>query len=197
MDWAVSYIEELERKNLEGEIERSEEREKAAEVTADLKKERQEKPEIMGTNYLNTMEATDKIALFEQREKDLKFRELKAKQMQVKSKTYQDLFDAILSMGSKMDKAVRDMRNLTACKNTAQPAFDKWQKQYCEPIMRLVDVTQAVTPAVEKERDENRRKYAERIGVIRKREEQATEPLRRRQYELELLEDKNQHLLAE
>jgi hypothetical protein len=99
-------------------------------------------------------------------------------------------------MGSKMDKAVRDMRNLTARKNTAQPAFDKWRKQYCEPIMRLVDITQAVTPAVtpavERERDENRRKYAERIGVVRKREEQATELLRRRQYELELLEDKNQ-----
>jgi hypothetical protein len=61
------------------------------------------------------------------------------------------------------------------------------------PNTRLTEITQTV----ERERDDNRRKYIERITAVREREEQATELLRRRQYEVELLADERQFFSAE
>ena len=147
----------------------------------------------MRTGQYQINEATDTLASLAEREKDLKAGELRIKQIHVKSKTYQDLSNIVSDMGSKMEKSVRDMRNPSARKHTTQSASDKWQENYCVPNTRLTDITQTV----ERERDDNRQKYVERINAVREREEQTTELLQRRQYEVELLADERQLFSAE
>lgn len=89
-------------------------------------------------------------------EEDGKASVLRVKQIQEKLKKYKYLSDAVSSMSDKVEKAVRDMRNLAARKTTAQPAFEKWYRQYCEPSKALVDLVRQVEaePEAVQEREE-------------------------------------------
>ncbi|KAH9868706.1 hypothetical protein J1614_007778 [Plenodomus biglobosus] len=138
-------------------------------------------------------ESTRLLTLVEKRESELRQKEAKLKQTVSRSKTYRDLCNALTNIGTKYDNAARDMRNLTARRITAQPAFEKWEKQYCEPMtemMRLHD-------QVKLERDQGRQELARRETVLDEREDNIKELTRKAEAKLALLEKQQQHIAEE
>ena len=82
------------------------------------------------------------MTLVEKRKEDLKITKMRLKHLQAKSKTLQDIFDAVVAIDNKVQKANRDMRNLATRKSTPQWAFDTWERQYCEPSIGLVQLNE-------------------------------------------------------
>ncbi|CAO2657201.1 Nn.00g033270.m01.CDS01 [Neocucurbitaria sp. VM-36] len=196
VEWAGQYIDELEKKVVDGEITRAQDQKVAANVMAELQKKYELKlsNSHIGFNELTT-QAWEKNAreAFEQRKEDLKAAEVKAKRLQAESKTYQDLCDVVQSMSEKTGKAVREMRTLTAAKNRPQQAFDRWEKLYCEPNIGLVKLNQQV----KKDRDENRRQYVEQMRSLQGRVDRVSKLTIQKLVEVALIEEQRQALVKE
>ena len=155
------------------EIGRAEDRKRAADDLVELKQHNRRAVTDFGCATAEKKEyekrmmvAEDKLASLEQREEALKIAKLKLKHLQAKSKTFQDLSDAVVAMGTTVEKASRDMRNSAARKSTLQSAFEKWERQYCEPSIRLVQLNEQL----KQERDKNREEHAELNKTLQEQE---------------------------
>ncbi|KAF1841585.1 uncharacterized protein K460DRAFT_409044 [Cucurbitaria berberidis CBS 394.84] len=201
-EWAELYIEELERKMADGSIERALQRTRAADEMTTLHQEYKQKLHIAQTSSLATMEqeserrmqeANAKLTSLMKREKDPKVAEAKVRRMQAELKTYQDLSDAVEHMGDKIEKAVREMRTLTAGKSRPQQAFDRWEKLYCEPSIRVVDLNRQMR----KDRDKNQLEHIEKVKTLQGREEMVSKLTIQGVLEVALLEKQRQDFDAE
>jgi len=174
VDWAESHIQGLEKKIVDAETKQAEDQRKAAD---DVAEEHSKYLQALADNSViearkkesekRTKEAEDKLAGLEKREEDLKVAETRVKHDRAKSKNIQDLLDAVAAIGTKVEKANQDMRNLSARKSTPQSAIDKWTKQYCEPNIRVVDLGKQIRA----ERESYRKEHEESLKKAQGREE--------------------------
>jgi flagellar biosynthesis/type III secretory pathway protein FliH len=167
-------MEHQERRLVRGEIGRAEDSKRAAEDIAELKKHDRRAVKDFGSAMAEkkewvkkTKEIVRKLALVEQREEDLKTAETRLKHRQARSKTFQDLSEAVAGMGTKVEKASRDMRNASARKSNLQSAVEKWQRQYCEPSIQLVQLNEQL----KQEQDKNQEEHALHVKTMQEEEE--------------------------
>ncbi|KAI4935223.1 uncharacterized protein J4E92_002511 [Alternaria infectoria] len=190
VDWAESHIQGLERGIVDAETKQAEDQKKAAD---DVAEEHSKYLQALVNNSViearkkesekRTKEAEDKLAELKKREEDLKVAETRVKHDRAKSKNIQDLLDAVAAIGTKVEKANQDMRNLSARKSTPQSAIDKWTKQYCEPNIRVVDLGKQIRA----ERESYRKEHEESLKKAQGLENLLNQRARRQEQSLAVL----------
>ncbi|KAI4676244.1 uncharacterized protein J4E84_009641 [Alternaria hordeiaustralica] len=164
IEWLEKKVEDQEKRMVHAEIGRAEDRKRAVDDLVELKQHNKRAVTDFGCATAEKKEyekrmmvAEDKLASLEQREEALKIAKLKLKHLQAKSKTFQDLSDAVVAMGTKVEKASRDMKNSAARKSTPQSAFKN---------IRLVQLNEQL----KQERDKNREEHAELNKTLQEQE---------------------------
>lgn len=144
MEWAESYVRDVEMRIVDKDMHHAEDRKRTADTIAALRETHQEQLNSPCEQWVEAAPENSNQALIflKKREEAVKASEAKMKRVEAKSKTYQHLCHNILKLGDKVDNALRDVKNLTARKKTHQSAFEKWEKQYCMPVIDLVVYTQ-------------------------------------------------------
>ncbi|KAI4907868.1 hypothetical protein J4E90_009276 [Alternaria incomplexa] len=200
IEWLEKRMEDQDKRLVRAEIGRAEDNKRAASDMAGLKERNRRAMTDFGRATAEKKEyekkvrvAEDKLASLEQREETLKIATMKLKHLETKSKTFQDLSDAVVAMGAKVEKASRDMKNSAARKSTQQSAFDKWERQYCEPSIRLVQLNEQV----KQERDENREEHAVRSRRLQEQEISQSQTTDQNEEEKARLAVERQAFLAE
>jgi flagellar biosynthesis/type III secretory pathway protein FliH len=202
MEWADARIETLKKSLVDEQIARGDERKHSAGVIDKIFKEQQQNLQTMCTHALSGVrkesekkmkQASDMLALLDEREQGVKAVENKVEQMGAKSKAFADLCNAVVDMGKKTDKAVRDMSNLASRRNPLKSAYDKWIEKHCGPIFELV----ALNTRFKQEHDEYDRQHNERLADLQKQNMHLAELVTQKEQELLILEEERQQFLAE
>ncbi|KAJ4374271.1 hypothetical protein N0V83_003012 [Neocucurbitaria cava] len=195
-EWAEQYVKQLEEKIVEGEIGRAEDKNKAAAKMAELRDEYKKRLRTARSGSVATANAQHEKevrAALRKRENNIKVAEAKARRMQEESKTYQDLCDGIQSLGNRTETALRQMRTLTAAKNRAQAAFNRWETSFCEPNIRFLDLNRKI----KEEREEIRQHHAEQMELVCDQKEQLDKLTQQKVEELASLDEQLRDLAAE
>lgn len=175
IEWAGQRMTELKKKSIEKDMEFATKRKNYAdELASQCEEHKQQVANVhMGFKAAmtkdiqkKTQELATENALIEKRKEELKVTEAVVKRMEAKSTSYQDLCEAITTIGDKVNKAVQDMRNLTVRKSTPQSAFTKWESRHIGPILQLMELERHVKA----ERDEMHHMHTERMNALQARE---------------------------
>lgn len=73
-----------------------------------------------------------------------------------------DIYDAIQSLGDRMEDGMHHFNNLAASKNRLEQAVKRWEAMYCKPTIKIIKL-QAHTHA---EKEKHRKEYSRQMKVL-------------------------------
>lgn len=172
-EWLERRAEELSIEKIDADEKRVAAEEKLAEMTLKIDKEREELEEARKMHAIQ-LQVKDKA--ISEREANLARQEEEAKERGSRPRWIPhnngpdaDLYDAVWALGDKIDKAMRDMRNLVTGKNRAEQAFSRWENTFCEQSIKLVQLDERLRSKQDKQKQEVKEQEAmleAREGVV-------------------------------
>lgn len=73
-----------------------------------------------------------------------------------------DIYDAIQSLGDRMEDGMHHFNNLAASKNRIEQAVKRWEAMYCEPTIKIIKLQ----AHVHAEKEKHRKEYSRQMKVL-------------------------------
>lgn len=148
-----------------------------AEMTMSIQKEREQLQTQRDRNAASVQvkeedvekrkrEYEQKLAILEKREQEFRTVALKSRRHFPTTGPDADLYDAIQSLGTTIEEAIRRMSNLVKSHKRSEQAFAIWEKRFCGPSFKIVKLSDRI----QADRKKQELKTNEQTAAIQMRE---------------------------
>jgi hypothetical protein len=122
-----------------------------------------------------TLEMKETLIAFESRaialkksEEELRIKTLETRRNLPTVGPNADIYDAIQSLGNRMEDGMHHFNNLAASKNRLEQAVKRWEAMYCEPTIKIIKLQ----AHVHAEKEKHRKEYSRQMKVLNENAEE-------------------------
>ena len=113
-------------------------------------------------------EIENKTMALEKCEEELRIKTLETRRNLPTVGPNADIYDAIQSLGNRMEDGMHHFNNLAAGKDRLKQAVERWEAKYCEPTIKIIKLQ----AHVHAEKEKHRKKYFRQMRVLNENAEE-------------------------